>query len=98
MIGIVWYYTSKEKGIQKIQSIKEEYQKIHINVEIKITSYDISLYCENGDIWKMYKASDCSRGASCNIGLIEYGTPKRIVNEIIKPCIKAFPYRAYNYY
>ena len=53
---------------------------------------------DNGDIWYVAPARDTSRGHACTIGLIEHGTPDDIIRTIIMPCIKSYPYRAYNYY
>lgn len=98
MKGIIWYYTNKSVALEKLQSIANEYKKIGIEVKLNISTYNNCLLCSNGDIWSTAFVSDCARGQACNVGLIEYGTPEDIIHEIIMPCIKAFPYRAYNYY
>lgn len=98
MKGIIWYYTNKQHGLKKLQSIAKEYTALNIGVHINTTSCNISLSCDNGDRWLVIRASENGRGQCCNIGLIEYGTPENLVREVLMPCIKAFPYRAYNYY
>ena len=102
MKGIIWY-TNNEVGLQKLENIKNNYQKKGINF-IQYTSQkrginkDECIIFENGDQWRTCWASDSMRGAACNISLIESEIPKEIVDTIIKPCTKALPYQAYNYY
>lgn len=53
---------------------------------------------ENDDYWSLAPATERTRGSACNVGLIERGTPEKIIHEVIMPCIKSPPYRAYNYW
>ena len=98
MKGIIWYYTTKEIGLNRFQLLVNEYNRLKINGNIKATSSNVSACFENGDTWIVLPARECARGHACNIALIERGTPERVVREVIMPCIKNFPYRAYNYY
>lgn len=97
MIGVVWY-NSRVNGLKKIQAIQQEYERMKIKVDIRITTSRVALYCENGDIWRMYPASDSARGIACNVSFIERGIDEEIIQSIIKPCTKAMPFRAFNYY
>lgn len=95
MKGIVWYYTKKEVGLAKLENIIEEYRRMRINIIHRTMDY---VEFDNQDIWQICSVQDRSRGHACNISLIERGTPEDLINIIIKPCTKAFPYRAFNYY
>ena len=64
----------------------------------RISSSTASVEFDNDDYWSLAHATDSTRGLACNIGLIERGTPEKIIYEIIMPCIKNLPYRAYNYW
>ena len=95
MTGIIWYYTSREMGIARFNQLLEEYGRARIQCTTKRLD---SATFENGDTWKIAPVLAASRGSACNVALIETGTPERAVHEIIFPCIKGYPYRAYNYY
>ena len=99
MKGIIWYYTNREYGIERLKQLIQEYERIKISCTRKIIN---SAMCEatfeNGDIWRVVPTYESSRGSACNIALIERGTPEREIHEIIMPCIKGYPYRAYNYW
>ena len=99
MKGIIWYYSNRKHGLDRFKRLIKDYEKINIKaVKKSAGQYNCCVTFENGDFWMLVQAKDASRGQSCNIGLIEYGTPEDIVSQIIMPCIKSFPYRAYNYY
>ena len=95
MKGIIWYYTNKEIGLERLEQLIKDYQRIRIEV-IHRTKYEVEF--DNGDIWYVAPSRGSSRGNTCNIGLIERGTPEDIIHTIVMPCIKSYPYRAYNYY
>lgn len=102
MKGIIWY-TNNEVGLQKLENIKNNYQKKGINFiqytsQKRGTNKDECIIFENGDQWRTCKATDSQRGAACNVSLIENCIPLEIINCIIRPCTKAYPYQAYNYY
>ena len=50
---------------------------------------------DNGDRWIVVKASECSRGQACNIAYIDRTINYDLIQKIIMPTIKAFPYQAY---
>lgn len=98
MRGIIWY-EHRIVGLVRFEQLLHEYDKAHIAcTKCRNTSYEVSATFENGDFWKLAPANNHSRGQSCNIGLIERSIPEDIVHEVIFPCIKDYPYRAYNYY
>lgn len=98
MKGIIWYYSKKEKGIKQLEKIARKYRLLGIDVDTRVTSQNVSIYCENGDIWRIVPCRESQRAQACNIGYIEYGTPKDVIEQLIMPCIKSYPYTAYNYY
>ena len=98
MKGIIWY-EHRSAGIARFEQLLHEYDMAHIAcTKCRNTSFEVSATFENGDTWRLAPASDHSRGQACNIGLIERSVPEDIVHEVIFPCIKGYPYRAYNYY
>lgn len=103
MKGIVWYINN-EAGIYKLDDITKQYKKKGINfIQYKTLPStadrkDEYVIFENGDEWRTCYANDTSRGRCCNISLIESKIPKSIVNTIILPCTKSYPYTAYNFY
>lgn len=103
MKGIIWYINN-DAGLYELDHIKNNYQRKGINF-LQYKTYSRSknnkdeyIIFENGDEWRTCYAGDSSRGAACNISLIESEIPKEIVDTIIKPCTKALPYRAFNFY
>lgn len=99
MTGIIWYYTSKEVGKLRLEDLVEEYKKINIEVEQSwVNATSAAVIFKNGDRWEVVPANDRSRGRACNIALIEKCTPQDIVDTVILPCLKNYPFRAYNYY
>lgn len=99
MKGIIWYYSSKEAGIEKLNFLIKRYKAIKINiVNQKNSVNETDVIFDNGDIWKVIKATEQSRGQRCNIGLIERNIPENIIYEVLMPCIRAYPYCAYNYW
>lgn len=95
MTGIIWYYSNKGVGLNKLKDIMCEY--VRIGIEPKDVKTDRVIF-ENGDCWSVAPAKDCCRGRACNVAYIERRTPDEIIDYIIMPAIKSFPYRAYNYY
>ena len=63
-----------------------------------MTKTEFSVEFPNGDYWIAVKATEYSRGRACNIAYIDCEIDKDIVNCVIKPTIKSFPYQAYHYY
>lgn len=99
MRGIIWYYTKREVGMEKLEQLVSNYVRMGIKLIKLVNNKVISeAIFDNGDYWKVCSSYQNSRGQSCNIALIERNTPEEIINTIIKPCIKSLPYNAYNYY
>lgn len=96
MYGIVWYY-NKEEGKKQLKKIAEEYLNYKINYN-RIIQFPTSVIFENGDVWKLLPARDCSRGHKCNISFVERCIPIEDFNTFIRPATIWGPYQAYNFY
>ena len=103
MKGIIWYINN-EIGRQELDDIIKQYKKKGINfIQYKTlpttaNRKDEHVIFENGDEWRTCYANDTSRGGCCNISLIESNIPQSTIDTIIRPCTKALPYRAFNFY
>lgn len=100
MRGIVWSYCN-EDAIKQLLKIEKEYNDFHIKTHKRvIKSFSNSSYIifDNNDIWTVVRASDCERGHYANISYIDRRINQDIINSIIKPATKAWPYRAFNFY
>ena len=98
MKGII-YCQKLETGLEQFKKIIEDYnglgikcEKPKINANLAFTDFD------NGDRWTVVKATDGARGNSCNIAYIDRMINDDLVEKVIMPTIKAFPYQAYRYY
>lgn len=97
MYGIVWYQ-NREEGKKQLQKIVDDYlNKKNINYN-KIIQFPISVIFENGDIWKLLKVGDSSRGHRCNVSFIERCISVEDFNTFIRPVTTLSPYNAYNFY
>ena len=96
MYGIIWYY-NKEKGKIRLQKLVDDYAKNNIRID-KIFSYPDKIVFQNGDIWKLLKIGDSSRGHGCNISLVERNISIEDFNTFVRPVTKFCPYQAYDFY
>ena len=99
MKGIVWYDTF-ERGIEKMEEIEKNYLVYCYANVLKKTcgNHRYELTYDNGDYWKMVKATESARGYKCNISYIDNEIPFDIIHDIVKPCTKAGPYQAFKYF
>ena len=98
MKGIIWY-KEKQKGLERLDRLIEDYAKINIGtLIIRDSQLDTYVRFLNDDVWLLVPATDRSRGRACNVSLIDSRIDQRIIDTIIMPTIKAYPYRAYNFY
>lgn len=103
MTGIIWYDNKTEygrkKAFERFEQLIEDYSKRNIMITKTKKSYFFAfVQFENGDYWRVFSTNENNRGAACNVSLIESDIPKEIIDTIIKPCTKALPYRAFNFY
>ena len=99
MRGLIWYSYQKDIGLKQFKRICDGYKRLNIACNRSYeNSVQIFAEFENGDVWQVVPATDTSRGHACNVAYIDRSIPKITIDTIIMPCIKAPPYRAYNYY
>ena len=97
MRGIVYGKTFK-RAETKLQEIIENYKKIGIEPNSIYKNNYYSVEFPNRDDWIAVGASENSHGRTCNIAYIDRDIDIEIIERIIKPTIKSFPYQAYRYY
>lgn len=101
MIGIIWY-TDKAKGIREFNRILENYELCGIEPAnsraIKAERNTSTATFKNGDIWRLVRASDSSRGYRCNVAYIPKGIAEEYLNLIIMPATTMHPFTAFHYY
>ena len=97
MKGIIWY-NNRENGLERLKKLIEDYNNFKIStVVVKFTNIPCVIF-ENGDKWKVVRASDCGRGECCNVSLIERDIEQKLIDCIIKPATKSKPYQAIGFY
>ena len=98
MKGII-YCDKLETGLQQFKKIIEDYNRINIKYDKPVaTANSARVIFENGDEWIVVKATDGARGHACNVAYIDRMINDDLVEKVIMPTIKAFPYQAYRYY
>ena len=96
--GIVWAYLM-EDGNAQLQRIVNDYKRLNINpARQRISQQESWIIFDNGDYWKVRRATDSSRGHRANISYIDHRIEQEWINNIIKPQTILPPYQAYNYY
>ena len=96
--GGIWCKTFAA-GVEQLNEIKNGYIKKGIQpFEERIGKYDAFIIFENEDYWKVIRASENSRGNKLNISYIEYGIDKEIIDCVIRPCTRNYPFQAFNYF
>lgn len=99
MKGIVFGRTF-ENAKEQFQTIIDRYQSMQIEIEKPIikTKYELKGCFTNGDVWSAIAVANCGLGRRCNIAYIDDEINSHVVDTIIKPCLTASPYCAYNYF
>lgn len=99
MRGIIWAYLTDDAN-EKLLQIEEQYARMNIKPMKRIInkSAGSQILFDNGDMWKVVRASDNGRGYSTNISYIDRRISQEIINTIIKPATKAMPYQAFRFY
>ena len=101
MKGIVYGKTFEKAKIQ-LQEIIEDYKKIGIEPETpynnRLGLNNFSVEFPNGDYWIAVRASENSRGRACNIAYIDRDIEQELIECVIKPTIKSYPYQAHRFY
>ena len=102
MKGII-FCNELETGATQLKEIVGSYRSIGINLSEKVgmgNKYEKALMAkfDNGDEWTVVKATDGAKLYTCNIAYIDRMINDNLVEKVIMPTIKAFPYQAYRYY
>lgn len=98
MKGIV-YGKYLERAKEQLDQIAEQYQRLEIDIDEAYKSLNCYRYIfTNGDSWQARGASESCRGLACNVAYVDRAIGKEIIQCIILPTIKAYPYRAVNYF
>ena len=99
MKGII-YCEKFETGLAEFKKLVESYKKIGIEVinKVNATTNTVSADFTNGDYWLVTKATDGAKSYTCNVAYIDRMINDDLVEKVIMPTIKAFPYQAFRYY
>lgn len=98
MRGIVWGYTFQD-GVSKMKEIESNYTFMGYNIVNKISGkYSYQVQFDNGDIWKVARASESMRASRANVSYIDSRIPLCFVENIIKRCTYLPPYNAIHYF
>lgn len=99
MVGMIYGSTLKRAKAKLDEMIKYWVscdQTINYIVNT-YTSYKVNL--ANGEVWFAVSINgEQARGFLCNVALIDRKIPLNIIDEQIKPIVKAQPYTAIGYY
>ena len=98
MKGMVWAYNTDD-AITKLLEIEKDYNKLGIkSIKRVIGKSQTYIVFNNKDIWQVARASDNSRGHATNISYIDRRISQEIINTIIKPATKSWPFQAFKFY
>ena len=99
MRGIVWAFNTDD-AIAQLLTIEEQYTLLGIKTVNKVVgkSHDSYIVFGNGDMWRVVRASDSGRGFATNVSYIDIRTPQEVINTIIKPATKSWPFQSFNFY
>lgn len=96
MKGIIWCKFSGDGGKQ-LDKIMNDYLRLNFELRHRSGPPSTAVF-SNGDVWEVRRATDSSRGVSCNISYISYDIAPEEIDTIINPATKASPYQAFYYY
>ena len=98
MRGIVWAYDTDD-AIAKLLEIEEDYNRLGIKPTNRVIGKSQTyIVFQNNDMWRVVRASDSGRGYAANVSYIDYRISQEIINTIIKPATKSWPYQAFRFY
>ena len=94
MTGIIQGRT-QERANEELERVRDQYLAYE-----KVLSYirKDGFGTQDGDCWKAVKANDSARGYLRNISYIDKTIPENIINEIIIPATKCYPYQGFKYF
>ena len=99
MRGIIWAYLS-EGANEQLLEIEEQYARMGVKPIQRVINRAAGSWIsfDNGDVWRVVRASDSGRGHSANVSYIDRRISQEVINTIIKPATKAMPYQAFRFY
>lgn len=99
MRGIIWAYLS-EGANEQLFKIEEQYARMGVKPIQRVVNKSAGSWIsfDNGDVWRVVRASDSGRGHSANVSYIDRRISQEVINTIIKPATKAMPYQAFHFY
>ena len=99
MRGIVWSFHTDD-AIDQLLQIENDYKRLGIEPVNRVVGPNHNSYITfaNGDMWRVVRASDSGRGYAANIAYIDIRISQEVINEIIKPATKSWPYQAFKFY
>lgn len=98
MKAVVWYNNNIETAKEFIKMQIDRYNFARIEGRVVESKDYLHFYADNGDFWQTMPSRESGRGVKCNISYIERGIPEEIINCVIRPCTRAHPYNAIDYY
>lgn len=97
MKGIIFCGSSCERGNEKLEEIINKYKLTGIEAVKNVYSKSGSwAEFENGDVWRVARASDNARGLRCNVAYVERCVNYNIYRTVIMHCLTAAPFTAIN--
>ena len=97
MKGIIFYGSNFINGNEKLEEIINKYTQMKIGIVKNVyNNYGSCVEFENGDVWKVAKANDMSRGHRCNVAYVERCIDYNTYNCIVRPCVTLLPFSAIN--
>lgn len=98
MKGVVWGSTFQIAS-KKLDKIVEDYKTYRIKpLRIVKSKNNHWAKFKNGDIWRACSARESARGLRANVAYIDHMISPILIDEIIKPCLTAYPFQAFHYY
>lgn len=96
MKGIIWYKENREEAIEMlVQMIKRYEEFLGVKTEKQhIANLNSWALFENGDTWKVLRASESNRGHRCNIAYVDRSIDWDSFVTIVRPKIMELPYCA----
>jgi hypothetical protein len=98
--GAVWGKTVAS-GNEQLAKLVSDYERIGIypyEKSYRRSPLGDSVQFDNGDFWRVLRATESSRGHCVNISYIEHGIDERIIRDVILPVTKSYPFQASQYY
>ncbi len=98
MRGLVWGFTFSD-GRNKLEEIEQNYNYIGIKTIRKINSKNNCLVeFDNGDMWRVARYSESSRGLRANISYVDIRIDPEFVMTVVKHSTYLPPYNAIHYF